>query len=296
MRLWTKAFGKETKVIDFAGRTIVKGAYDDRNSDYGWNVDHIFPQSKGGVTADHNLVCCHILTNDEKADKFPCFTANNIKFKILKVQNHYEIREVDEIDKSNLETNHKVNYYDSSDGIRFFKILKGIQNKPRFVGSILIRLKKVKNTAVIDFIENFLDTENISYSMSNDFYNEEIRIIAKNYNMPLKEDTRNLLDKCILLNTYLAHYFEPMEYVQKFDIYYRIDYFKTKSKMYIDSQKINFEDIYGDFTDTLYISKLVIENTEANEKVKINNYEDWTEYNYIYTNLKNNLDKEVNGR
>ena len=62
MRLWTSRYGKRMKAVDFAGRTMVKSAYDDRNSDYGWNLDHIFPQSKGGKTADYNLICCHILT------------------------------------------------------------------------------------------------------------------------------------------------------------------------------------------------------------------------------------------
>ena len=94
MRLWSKSFGKETKVKDFTGREIAKGAYNDRNSEYGWNVDHILPQSRGGKTADHNLICCHILTNDEKADKFPCFVANKLKFEIVKVENHYEIKQV----------------------------------------------------------------------------------------------------------------------------------------------------------------------------------------------------------
>ena len=92
MRLWNKSFGKDTKAVDFAGRTIAKGAYNDRNSEFGWNVDHILPQSRGGKTADHNLVCCHILTNDEKADKFPGFVANNKRFTIIKVENHYEIK------------------------------------------------------------------------------------------------------------------------------------------------------------------------------------------------------------
>ena len=41
MRLWNKSFGKDTKATDFAGRTIAKGAYNDRNSEFGWNVDHI---------------------------------------------------------------------------------------------------------------------------------------------------------------------------------------------------------------------------------------------------------------
>ena len=91
LRLWTKSFGKETKFKDFAGREIAKGAYNDRNSDYGWNVDHILPVSRGGKTADYNLVVCNIATNDEKADKFPVFRANGTQFEILKVENHYEI-------------------------------------------------------------------------------------------------------------------------------------------------------------------------------------------------------------
>lgn len=37
------------------------------------------------------MICCHILTNDEKADKFPCFKANAKAFEIQKRQNHYEI-------------------------------------------------------------------------------------------------------------------------------------------------------------------------------------------------------------
>ena len=132
MRLWGKAFGKETKVKDFAGREIAKGAYNDRNSEFGWNVDHILPQSKGGKTADYNLVCCHILTNDEKADKFPCFSANSIKFEIVKVENHYEIKRVDKKNKKQSESDDSVNFYDSASGIRFFKELKGKQNKPVF--------------------------------------------------------------------------------------------------------------------------------------------------------------------
>ena len=29
----------------------------------------VWKTAKGGKTADYNLICCHILTNDEKADK-----------------------------------------------------------------------------------------------------------------------------------------------------------------------------------------------------------------------------------
>ena len=163
MRLWNKSFGKESKVKDFAGRIMAKGAYNDRNSEFGWNVDHILPQSKGGATADHNLVCCHIKTNDEKADSFPCFNANGVSYEIVKVQNHYEIRSKSR--KKNTDpTDAEPDLFDSAAGVRLFKSLKGIQNKKRFVGTVYIYLDSVTNGAVIDFIEKIFDKESISYN------------------------------------------------------------------------------------------------------------------------------------
>ena len=86
-----KTFGNLCKVKDIAGREIAKAAYSDKWSNYGWNVDYILTQSKKGKTTESNLTCCLIQTNDEKADIFPCFTANNKHFKIIKVLYHYEI-------------------------------------------------------------------------------------------------------------------------------------------------------------------------------------------------------------
>ena len=299
LRLWNKSFGKATKVKDFAGREIVKGAYNDRGSLYGWNVDHILPQSRGGKTADHNLIICHISTNDEKANKFPAFKANGIAFEIIKVQNHYEIRQIDKnLQKNNVEDDSKVNFMDSAAGIRFFKKLKGVQNKPRFVGSILIRLQNVANTAVIDFIEKFLDEENISYSMSSSYRDSETRIVATNYNMPLKEDISKLLDKCILLNTYLRDYFISMEYVNKYEILYQVNYFRDKENMYIESQKINFGNMNGSIENMLFINELVYINTEAKSKEPDMSFDNvsFKEYNYVYIELGKNLKKEVSGK
>ena len=298
MRLWSKSFGKETKVKDFAGREIAKGAYNDRNSEYGWNVDHVLPQSRGGKTADYNLVCCHISTNDEKADKFPCFVANKLKFEIVKVENHYEIKRVTKTANAQQETNTDVNFFDSASGIRFFKKLKGIQNKPRWVGSVLIRLQNIDNTAVIDFIEKFLDEENVSYSMSTDYRNSETRIVAINYNMPTKEDVSALLDKCILLNTYFKNYFIPLEYISKYDICYQVNHYKDKQDMYLEAQTINFASIRDNLDNALFINELVYVNTEAQEKEPDMNfgYYKYNEYDYTYTKLSKNLEKEVNGK
>lgn len=46
MRLWIKSFGKETKVKDFSGREIAKGAYGDRNSQYGGMSIIFFPKAR----------------------------------------------------------------------------------------------------------------------------------------------------------------------------------------------------------------------------------------------------------
>ncbi len=304
MRLWVKSFGKETKVQDFAGREIAKGAYGDRNSQYGWNVDHILPQSKGGTTADHNLVCCNIKTNDEKADKFPCFNANGKKFEIIRVQNHYEIKPAANVTQQEKQFDDELNFYDSASGLRFFKKLKGIQNKKRFVGSVLIRIEKLQNNAVVDFIEALFSEENISYpdfkpyigyGLISNRPSSELRILVTNYDMPQKDDISELLNRCILLNTYFSAYFYPLDYVQSYEIDFSVMHFDDKNKMY-DYMKNGGElaQIKGGLDNTLYISDLVIINTEAKEKLSETGK--LQQYDYVYSQLSKNLKKEVEGR
>ena len=138
IRLWVQEFGKKQKAIDFAGREIAKAAYNDRNSKFGWNVDHILPQSRGGKTADYNLICCHIQTNDEKADKFPCFKANAKEFEIQKRQNHYEIiaRSADQ----EKEEDEAVNFLDVAQGLKCWKQCSS-NNKSAFAGYVKIKVE-----------------------------------------------------------------------------------------------------------------------------------------------------------
>lgn len=296
MRLWSKTFGKETSVYDFSGRKIVKGAYNDRNSEFAWNVDHIYPQSKGGATNDSNLIVCHILTNDEKADKFPCFTANNQKFEIIKVQNHYEIKNLSNI--KDVKQNEETNFLDSASGIRLFKTLKGIQNKPKFVYSVFVKLENVENTALIDFVEKLFDEENISFNVKGNYYNTTTTILLKNYDMPLKEYISEMLNKCVVLNTYLDGYFKEKDIISNYEIIFRVDNFKEKEEMYINDQEITneIENASGnDFSNSLWVNELVVINSEAKEKIEYTN-ERYYEYNYVYTNLSENLKKEASRR
>ena len=301
MRLWVVSFGKKEKAIDFAGREIAKGAYNDRNSQFGWNVDHVLPQSRGGKTADHNLVCCHIKTNDEKADKFPCFNANGRKFEIVKVQNHYEIKSVNAKPIQAVQEADELNLYDSASGVRFFKKLKGVQNKKRFVGSVFISLNGLQNSAVVDFIEELFNNENISfvpyrtnyYSLRYGGNGKNVAILVTSYDLPLKDDINDLLDKCVLLNTYLSHYFMELQYLANYEIDYSVECYDSRFDMY--EAKDTIAQISGNPENSLFIGELVVENTEAKEKVKAISGR-LVRYDYVFTNLAKNLKKEVEGK
>lgn len=307
LRLWNKSFGKATKVKDFTGREISKGAYNDRNSNYGWNVDHILPVSRGGKTADHNLIICNIVTNDEKADKFPAFTANGKQFEIRKVENHYEIFEKN---NSNNGTSKEetFNLLDSACGIRYFKKLKGIQNKNRFVGVVTIELQNVTNNAVMDFIEKVFESENIIFQKSSAaLFNQRRKVIVTNNNMPNKEDSQELLNKCVLLNTYLKYYFTKIGYVDGYRIKNIEKCFEDKDDLY-DFDLLNEQNrypisaglLYPYNTDRLdnklYINNLVYHNTDAEEDCPdyyLKQDYELMEYDYHFTRLARNLEKEV---
>ena len=288
MRIWSKRYGNDLKVTDFAGRTMVKSAYDDRNSAFGWNIDHVLPQSKGGKTAEHNLVCCHILTNDEKADKFPCFIANKREFEILKVQNHYEIKErIANESPNDIEEN--INFYDAASGVRFFKELKGVQNNWRFISTIVVTLENYETNALIDFIEELFKGYGISYLPYN--YGISTHIIIRAINVPSKQDSALLLDKCVLLNTYLSYYFYKLEYLDGYDIHYWDSSFKEKNEMY-NIKEISYQDINWDITNSLFINDQVIKNTDAKKRIQ-NPKRGFNEYNIIFTQLRDDLKKEV---
>ena len=113
--------------------------------------------------------------------------------------------------------------------------------------------------------------------------------------MPTQDEIGTLLDKCVLLNTYMQYYFRSMEYIDSYEILFRVDCFKEKREMYLKAQKINFQSPSYKLSNSLFINELVIINTEAKGKVQPNQYGEYTEYGYIFTKLKENLIKEVEG-
>ncbi len=95
-KLWNEFFGTEEKVFDYAGRIMLKSACGNPNSAYQPTIDHIRPIADGGRDIKENVIICHHLTNEEKADSFPHWKANGLRFHAKKakgVQNGYQIVE-----------------------------------------------------------------------------------------------------------------------------------------------------------------------------------------------------------
>lgn len=298
MSLWNEQFGNVTKVKDFAEREIAKGAYNDRNSKFGWNVDHILPQSQGGKTVKNNLICCHILTNDEKADKFPCFVANNVKFEIVKVENHYEIHKVDSRTENVVNKSNDLNFMDSAAGINYYNQHKGMQNKKIFLGLINIKLNRVVSLALVDLIKEMLNYNDINISIdvnriSDNCFN--VDLVAKDYDVPSKEDTQELLDTCTMIYTYLMFYHMSVGSLTSFDMYYGLYCFEAKDK-FLSYSYSKLPQIFDKTNNSFIINELVRINTSAKDEkldVATSYTNDTYYYNYYYTKLKENLKKGI---
>lgn len=316
MRLWKQRYGKATRVKDFAGREMDKGAYDQRGSEFGWNLDHILPKSRGGKDTDSNLICTHILTNDEKADKYPVFTANKKQFEIIKVENHYEIREKPTVKKpasvqnqdvaksstTNSESNDTANQSGEDRGINFFDTTAGIKcyesYKKDFWGSVTIEIERPQNAAIVDFIKELFGENFVSVEYEDHYYsNYKMTVRVSGIRLTTKATIQEQLDDCMLLNSYLKYYFLRKKIIGGYTIFCEAHTQADELKCYKAQNKHNGQSYY--VKDRLLINELVRINTNAeknrNESQKISTdsvgYYVY-EYDYYWTKVKENLEKK----
>lgn len=300
-RLWVKQFGKKQKAVDFSGRTIARAAYNDRNSEYGWNVDHIMPESRGGKTADHNLICCHILTNDEKADKFPCFKANGAEFEIQKRQNHYEI--IARSRKAGDPQEDPVNFYDAAQGLKCWKQCKA-DGKDVFVGYVKIKVETENESDQLlegyrNFLSELFDTDLIFVEQQqNDFCALSLHLKRTFVytiildSIPTKEDTQNLLDNCVVLNTY-SIYFTNKTGFHNIQIVCGMEHYDSRFEATLKCKNsILKKRVY--FSADLAIDELVKINTSADKELK-NTYPQngFYCYDYTFNKLEQDLEKRI---
>ncbi len=74
-KVWAKASGNqnymELEAFDISGRLMLWDEYGNRNSEFGWEIDHIVPREKGGHSVLENLQPLNWRTNEEKSDTYP---------------------------------------------------------------------------------------------------------------------------------------------------------------------------------------------------------------------------------
>ena len=92
-KLWESDFRNNEVGYDFDGCEVRKGSYDQNGSQYGWNIDHIYPVSLGGSDDFSNLQVTHMATNAERGNK-NTFWINGTKYQVKRITRLSEDDEV----------------------------------------------------------------------------------------------------------------------------------------------------------------------------------------------------------
>ena len=139
-----------------------------------------------------------------------------------------------------------------------------------FVGFVKIQVEVPNDkTSFLNRFENFLielfETKSIFVKEENYYYySNKYCFTVLIYDVDKKEDTENLLDDCIILNTY-RKYFQNKNLIKSLKIVCGLKCYESNFAM---SLKIQDEVINRDFDfiDVLAIDELVKINTTANKK------------------------------
>lgn len=69
IEIWERDYGNATRVYAECGCEVDKAAYNQKNSAFGWDLDHIWPSSRNGSDSNRNLqVLCMHCNRAGKAD------------------------------------------------------------------------------------------------------------------------------------------------------------------------------------------------------------------------------------
>jgi len=79
--VWAKGvivdgYDKDLYRKDAAGAWIARNSFGNRDSLFGWEVDHVWPQSKGGGDDLVNLRPMHWKNNISKGDNYPVYSTS----------------------------------------------------------------------------------------------------------------------------------------------------------------------------------------------------------------------------
>lgn len=264
-QVWRKYYGNQTKVTDFANRTIHKSLYNEVNNKNGWVIANILPESQNGLKEINNLICVHPLTSLEKGENFPYFKANNINFKIVEENNNYNIVENFEVVVENKNEPKKVTLNQQESYLEYLNqfIKNSSSNKKYYYGEVIIKLFDANNY-YLDFVINFFK----EYSLSFDFLNNlnGYFIYLRIEDISSIEASNNLVDKLIALKTFL-HKFYADKQLSCFEICFAISCFNNKfsfynnvvKKYHIDNCFVNLNSSVNSY-NKFWVNEIVLEN------------------------------------
>lgn len=68
-----KGYDKDTIRKDVCGAWILKEHYGLKDSEFGWEIDHVFPIIMGGDDFEQNIRAMHCKNNESKGDDYPVY-------------------------------------------------------------------------------------------------------------------------------------------------------------------------------------------------------------------------------
>lgn len=103
-QVWVKGivvegYDKNLYRKDAAGAWIAFNEYGNRDSILGWEIDHVYPKSKGGDERFENLRPMNWCNNDRKGDDYPVY-----KTAVVAVENRNVFKEEDRTINENLQS------------------------------------------------------------------------------------------------------------------------------------------------------------------------------------------------
>ncbi|WP_435129672.1 HNH endonuclease domain-containing protein [Mycoplasma sp. 6243] len=85
-KLWRLQFGDSNTGKDYAGSIVHFDEYG-KKSNFGWNIEHITPESLGGTDAYTNLTVANVNNNSLRADR-TSWNLNGTNFQVKKVDGY----------------------------------------------------------------------------------------------------------------------------------------------------------------------------------------------------------------
>ncbi len=197
-----------------------------------------------------------------------------------------------------------INFLDAAQGLRCWKSCKPGRGQT-FVGYVKIKVKIPNDSDQLlerygKFLFELFDTENIfvesavrynNYRYSLQSIQDYVFTVISGI-VPTKEDTQNLLDDCVMLNTY-SNYFISKTKFEKIQIVCGMKAYDSFLDMLLNCKK-DIVEKQIQFTDSLAVDELVKINTSAEKELKgILRQGELYPYKFIFTKLGKDLGKYV---